>query len=33
MLRTMVRIREFETRVRHMFADGEIPGFLHLYIG
>jgi pyruvate dehydrogenase E1 component alpha subunit len=33
MLRTMLRIREFETRVRHMFADGEIPGFLHLYIG
>jgi len=33
MLRTMLRIREFETEMRHMFADGEIPGFLHLYIG
>lgn len=33
MLRTMLRIREFETQMRHKFADGEIPGFLHLYIG
>lgn len=33
MLRTMLRIRRFETTMRHMFADGEIPGFLHLYIG
>lgn len=33
MLRTLLRIREFETRMRHKFADGEIPGFLHLYIG
>lgn len=29
----MLRIREFETEMRHKFADGEIPGFLHLYIG
>lgn len=33
MLRTVFRIREFETKMQHMFADGEIPGFLHLYIG
>jgi pyruvate dehydrogenase E1 component alpha subunit len=33
MLRTMLRIREFETEMRHKFADGEVPGFLHLYIG
>lgn len=33
MLRTMLRIRKFETQMRHKFADGEIPGFLHLYIG
>lgn len=33
MLRTMQRIREFESRVEELFADGEIPGFVHLYIG
>src|SRR5439155_16510645 len=33
MLETMVRIRRFEERVRDLFADAEIPGFVHLYIG
>lgn len=33
MLETMCRIREFESRMQQRFADGEIPGFLHLYIG
>jgi pyruvate dehydrogenase E1 component alpha subunit len=33
MLRTMCRIREFESVVQNKFADAEIPGFLHLYIG
>jgi len=33
MLETMLRIREFESRMRDNFADAEIPGFLHLYIG
>jgi len=31
--RTMLRIRRFEERVSGMFAEGSIPGFLHLYIG
>jgi len=33
LLRTMRRIREFESVVQNRFADAEIPGFLHLYIG
>lgn len=33
MLETMLRIREFESEVQNQFADAEIPGFLHLYIG
>jgi len=33
MLRTMTRIRQFETRVQEFFAAGKIPGFVHLYIG
>ncbi|MFB6130972.1 MAG: thiamine pyrophosphate-dependent dehydrogenase E1 component subunit alpha [Salinigranum sp.] len=33
MLRTMRLIREFETQMQYKFADGEVPGFLHLYIG
>lgn len=33
LLRTMQRIRAFESRVETLFADGEIPGFVHLYIG
>ena len=31
--RTMRTIREFEERVHVRFADGEIPGFVHLYAG
>jgi len=33
MYRTMVRIRTFEERVSKEFAAGNIPGFVHLYIG
>ena len=33
MFRTMVRIRVFEERVSKEFAAGNIPGFVHLYIG
>jgi pyruvate dehydrogenase E1 component alpha subunit len=33
MYRQMVRIRQFETRVAELFAQGRIPGFVHLYIG
>jgi acetoin:2,6-dichlorophenolindophenol oxidoreductase subunit alpha len=33
MLRTMFRIRTFETNVEQLFLNGEIPGFVHLYIG
>jgi TPP-dependent pyruvate/acetoin dehydrogenase alpha subunit len=29
----MVRVRLFEERVRHLFANGRIPGFLHTSIG
>jgi pyruvate dehydrogenase E1 component alpha subunit len=29
----MVRIREFENRAHELFLAGELPGFLHLYIG
>lgn len=32
-LRRMLTIREFDTRVGEYFADGEIPGFVHLYVG
>ncbi|MFY9188223.1 MAG: thiamine pyrophosphate-dependent dehydrogenase E1 component subunit alpha, partial [bacterium] len=31
--REMVRVREFETKVSELFAQGKIPGFVHLYIG
>src|SRR5210317_2564768 len=31
--RTMVTIRQFETQAGEMFADGKIPGFIHLSIG
>ena len=31
--RTMVRIRTFEERVYKEFSRGNIPGFLHLYVG
>ncbi len=33
MFTTMNKIRQFETRVQQFFADGRIPGFVHLYIG
>ena len=33
MYEIMVRIREFEERVKKEFADGNIPGFVHLYSG
>ncbi len=33
MFRTMVKIRQFETKVQEFFAAGKIPGFVHLYIG
>jgi TPP-dependent pyruvate/acetoin dehydrogenase alpha subunit len=32
-LRRMCTIREFDTMVGEHFADGEIPGFVHLYVG
>ncbi len=31
--RTMVRIRAFETRVEELFLAGELPGFVHTYVG
>ena len=33
MYRTMKKIREFETKAAELFAEGIIPGFVHLYIG
>ena len=30
---TMCTIRSFEESVKHDFLNGEIPGFVHLYIG
>jgi pyruvate dehydrogenase E1 component alpha subunit len=33
MLRRMLRIRAFDTRAGELFADGELPGFVHLYLG
>jgi len=33
MYTTMVKIRTFENRVAELFADGKIPGFVHLYVG
>lgn len=32
-LRTMKKIRLFEERVATLFAEGRLPGFVHLYIG
>ena len=32
-LRRMLTIREFDETAGDLFADGEIPGFVHLYIG
>ena len=31
--RTMVRIRTFEKSAEQLFLQGELPGFIHLYIG
>jgi len=33
MYTTMVKIRIFENRVAELFAEGKIPGFVHLYVG
>ncbi|WP_461209100.1 thiamine pyrophosphate-dependent dehydrogenase E1 component subunit alpha [Desulfocurvus sp. DL9XJH121] len=33
MYETMLKIRTFETKLQEFFAAGEIPGFVHLYIG
>jgi len=33
MFRKMVMIRQFETRVKKSFAEGDIPGFVHLSVG
>ncbi len=33
LLKTMIRIRAFEERVRDLFAAGRLPGFVHLSIG
>lgn len=30
---TMLKIRKFETRAMDRFAEGKIPGFVHLYLG
>ena len=30
---TMVKIRNFELTVEKYFFEGEIPGFVHLYVG
>ena len=31
--RTMAEIREFELKARELFRSGQMPGFIHLYIG
>jgi pyruvate dehydrogenase E1 component alpha subunit len=33
MYRTMIKIRKFETEAMTLFANGGIPGFVHLYLG
>ncbi len=33
MLRTMLTIRNFETKTAELFGKGHIPGFVHLYVG
>jgi acetoin:2,6-dichlorophenolindophenol oxidoreductase subunit alpha len=33
LLKTMIRIRTFEERVRDLFSAGRLPGFVHLSIG
>ena len=33
MYRTMQTIRQFESRVRDIFKEGKLPGFVHVSIG
>ncbi|NTW72159.1 MAG: thiamine pyrophosphate-dependent dehydrogenase E1 component subunit alpha [Eubacteriaceae bacterium] len=33
MYEKMLKIRKFETKAMNLFAEGKIPGFVHLYIG
>ena len=33
MYERMLKIRHFETEVRELFATGDMPGFIHLYLG
>ena len=33
MYERMLKIRHFENRVKDLFAAGEMPGFVHLYLG
>jgi len=33
MYEQMLKIRHFENRVKDLFAGGELPGFVHLYLG
>lgn len=33
MFERMLKIRHFEERVKELFAAGELPGFVHLYLG
>jgi len=33
MYTNMIKIRMFESRVAEIFAEGKIPGFVHLYVG
>ncbi|WP_231391769.1 thiamine pyrophosphate-dependent dehydrogenase E1 component subunit alpha [Arthrobacter sp. 35W] len=33
MLRTMIRIRRFEEKLAWLFKRGQLPGFVHLYLG
>lgn len=33
MYKTLVRIRKFESKAIDLFAEGQIPGFLHSYLG
>ena len=33
MLRTMIRIRRFEEKIAQLFKRGQLPGFVHLYLG
>ena len=31
--RGMVEIREFELKAREIFRSGQMPGFIHVYVG